>query len=231
MQILYEPVAVRHKTILLISPKATFRDKPLDLKSEKAGQESAESKYPDNPKSFRGSHEPDCEGRSLEGNTNLRRMYMQKKCRNQRNLFCGTLYLRCMALIVAMALFTAGCGKKGDESSSGASQSAGTVYDDGSSIGEGSTKFSLTVADKDGNETHMEIHTDKETVGDALLELGVISGDESEYGIFVKTVNGITADYDADGVYWAFYVNGEYATSGVDSTPVTADADYAFKVE
>ena len=47
MQILYEPVAVRHKTILLISPKATFRDKPLDLKSEKAGQESAESKYPD----------------------------------------------------------------------------------------------------------------------------------------------------------------------------------------
>lgn len=136
-----------------------------------------------------------------------------------------------MALIVATALLAAGCGKKGENPAPGSGQTSGTVYEDGSSLGEGSTKFNLTVTDKDGNETHLEIHTDKETVGDSLLELELISGDDSEYGLFVKTVNGITADYDADGVYWAFYVNGEYATSGVDSTPVTAGADYAFKVE
>lgn len=140
-----------------------------------------------------------------------------------------------MALIVAMALFTAGCSKKGEDASSdagqGTGQTAGTVYEDGSSLGEGSTKFSFTVTDKDGNETRLEIHTDKETVGDALLELGLIAGDDGDYGIYVKTVNGITADYDTDGVYWAFYVNGEYATSGVDSTPVTEGGDYAFKVE
>ena len=37
--------------------------------------------------------------------------------------------------------------------------------------------------------------------------------------------------YDADGVYWAFYVNGEYAVSGVDSTPIAEGESYSFKVE
>ena len=85
--------------------------------------------------------------------------------------------------------------------------------------------------DQEGSETHFTIHTDKETVGEALLELGLIEGEDSEYGLFVKTVNGITADYDTDGVYWAFYVNDEYAQSGVDATAVTAGESYAFKVE
>ena len=47
----------------------------------------------------------------------------------------------------------------------------------------------------------------------------------------MKTVNGITADYDTDGVYWAFYVNGEYASTGVDSTPITQGDAYSLKVE
>ena len=59
----------------------------------------------------------------------------------------------------------------------------------------------------------------------------MIAGDESEYGLYVKTVNGITADYDKDGVYWAFYVNGEYAQTGVDSTSITEGDSYSFKVE
>ena len=88
-------------------------------------------------------------------------------------------------------------------------------------MGEGNTQFSFTIIDKEGGETQLEIHTDKETVGDALAELGLISGEESEYGLYVQTVNGITVDYDKDGVYWAFYINGEYAPTGVDSTAIT----------
>ena len=102
---------------------------------------------------------------------------------------------------------------------------------DGNVLGEGSTKFTFTVVDKEGTETQFEIHTDQETVGGALLELSLIAGDESEYGLYVKTVNGITADYDKDGVYWAFYINGEYAQTGVDVTPVTEGDSYTFKVE
>ena len=59
----------------------------------------------------------------------------------------------------------------------------------------------------------------------------MIDGDESEYGLYVKTVNGITADYDTDGVYWAFYINDEYAPTGVDSTTITEGERYSFRIE
>ena len=38
-------------------------------------------------------------------------------------------------------------------------------------LGEGSTNFAFTVVDLEGNTTAFEIHTDKDTVGSALLEL------------------------------------------------------------
>ena len=159
---------------------------------------------------------------------------MKRKYSNKLSSF-----ILCMVLIVAMALFTTGCNGSTQSSGSSAdtSQEASVQTDDstqtdgGTQLGEGSTEFAFTVVDKEGNETAFTIHTDKETVGEALLELGLIEGDESEYGLYVKTVNGITADYDTDGVYWAFYVNGEYAQSGVDTTAITAGDSYAFKVE
>ena len=70
------------------------------------------------------------------------------------------------------------------------------------------------------------VKTDKETVGDALLEHNLIAGDQGEYGLYVKKVNGIVADYDTDQTYWAFYVNGEYAMTGVDATEIEEGATY-----
>ena len=139
-------------------------------------------------------------------------------------------WLLCMMLIVAMALTTVGCGT--DEQNGGQpAENASSADSNVTVLGEGKTQFGFTVVDKDGNATEFEIHTDKATVGEALLELNLIAGDEGEYGLYVKQVNGITADYDVDQTYWAFYVNDAYATSGVDTTAVEADARYAFKVE
>ena len=70
------------------------------------------------------------------------------------------------------------------------------------------------------------IKTDKDTVGAALLEHGLIAGEEGAYGLYVKQVNGITADYDVDQTYWSFYINGEYAMTGVDTTEITEGATY-----
>ena len=149
-----------------------------------------------------------------------------------------TSFILCMVLIVAMALSTTGCnGSTGKDTTSGAGTEVNSQTDNNVSeaevgvLGTGSTEFSLTVTDQEGSETQFEIHTDKETVGEALLELGLIGGEESEYGLYVKTVNGITVDYDKDGVYWAFYINDEYASSGVDSTKITEGESYSFKVE
>lgn len=148
---------------------------------------------------------------------------MQEKC-SKKVLPC----ILCMVLIVAMALFTTGCNGSAGKASPSA---GGQKVADGSVVGEGSKEFGLTVEDKDGAQTQLEIHTDKDTVGDALSELGLIIGKKSEYGLYVETVNGVTADYDKDGVYWAFYVNGEYAQAGVDSTEITEGDSYSFKME
>lgn len=173
---------------------------------------------------------------------------MQMKDRNN-----GFKKLLCMALIVAMALFSVGCqGKKEAGTSAAATEAVMTGAEETSAqaegsggstetpseasaektvLGEGSLTFDFTVVDPDGKETPFEIHTDKETVGEALLELDLIAGEDSEYGLYVKTVNGVTADYDKDGVYWAFYVNGEYAMSGVDSTTIAEGDLYSFRIE
>ncbi len=132
----------------------------------------------------------------------------------------------CIALTVAMALAAAGCAKQETEAPAEA-----VIQTDGETLGEGALAFPLTVTGADGAELHAEIRTDRETVGEALQELGVIDGEDSPTGLYVKVVNGIAADYDADGSYWAFYINGAYAQTGVDSTPIVEGESYAFKVE
>ena len=105
------------------------------------------------------------------------------------------------------------------------------VVADGDVIGEGKTAFTVEVAQLDGTSITFTVNTDKETVGEALLELGVVAGDTTEYGLYVTTVNGVTLDYNTDGAYWAFYINGEYASTGVDATNIEAGAAYALKAE
>ena len=165
---------------------------------------------------------------------------MTKKC-NKKIL---SLILSTM-LIVAMAFSMTACGGNDQEkpNTEGQSQVGGTEQDSqlgnaesdtqlsGNILGKGQTVFNFVVVDKDGTETKFEIHTDKPTVGEALLEIKLIEGEDGPYGLYVKTVNGITADYDVDQTYWAFYINGEMAMTGVDATNVEAGATYSFKVE
>ena len=47
----------------------------------------------------------------------------------------------------------------------------------------------------------------------------------------MKTVNGITLDYETDGMYWAFYVNDTMAPTGVDITEIKTGEVYSFKAE
>ena len=95
-------------------------------------------------------------------------------------------------------------------------------------LGEGETTIYVTVQDVDGTVTKFRVKTDAVTVGEALVAVELIAGEESEYGLMVTSVNGITADWEAEKAYWAFYINGEYAQTGVDATEITADAVYTF---
>lgn len=132
----------------------------------------------------------------------------------------------CIVLIAAAALFTTGCNNTQEAPQT---TTAVSSAQDATPIGEGATKFTFTVTDPDGNETAFLVSTDKTVVGEALQELNLIQGEEGPYGLYVKTVNGITVDYDTHGMYWAFYINGEMAPTGVDMTEIKPDEIYAFK--
>ena len=131
-------------------------------------------------------------------------------------------------LIAAMALSVTGCGDKENTSSPVETSKVEVTTKE---LGEGKTQFDFSVVNAEGKETKFIINTDKKTVGEALIELGLIKGDEGAYGLYVKTVNGETLDYDKDGKYWAFYVDGQYASKGVELTEIEAGISYSFKAE
>ena len=146
----------------------------------------------------------------------------------------GLNKLLALLLALVMVLALAACGNKAQDNG-GAGDDANVVTDstvaDGATVGKGATAFTVEVAQLDGTSITFTVNTDKATVGEALLELGIVAGDDTEYGLYVKTVNGVTLDYDTDGAYWAFYINGEYAMTGVDATNIEAGAIYALKAE
>ncbi len=151
-------------------------------------------------------------------------------------------FILCIVLIAVMALFTTGCSDNAetpqtpDENSSEISSQTAEIEaseeaESAVEIGEGNTKFTFTVTHNDGTQKTFAVSTDKTTVGEALVENGIIAGEDGQYGLYVKTVDGETLDYETDGRYWAFYVDGAYGATGVDMTDITAGATYEFRAE
>ena len=98
-------------------------------------------------------------------------------------------------------------------------------YSSQTELGDGERALVVEVT-ADEKTVTFTVKTDRATVGEALLDCELISGEVGQYGLYVKEVNGIVADYDVDGAYWAFYVNGEYAMTGVDTTEITEGVVY-----
>ena len=154
----------------------------------------------------------------------------------------------CIVLIAALALMATGCGSKEEPAPTQpapsepvaeatqpapsepvveATQPAEEQPVEENVLGEGATTFSLIVGDMEGNETSFQIRTDKTTVGEALMDVGLLKGEDGPYGLYIHEVNGIRAVYEEDGTYWAFYENGEYAMTGVDQTEINPDTVYS----
>ncbi len=68
------------------------------------------------------------------------------------------------------------------------------------------------------------ITTDAEYLRGALEQEKLIEGEESQYGVFVKTVDGVTVD-DSNQDWDSFTKDGQMLDTGVDSTPI-ADGDH-----
>lgn len=101
---------------------------------------------------------------------------------------------------------------------------ADAVYKEDTELGEGKTTVKIEVKAEDKSVT-ITVHTDKDNLGAALTENKLVEGDQSEYGLYIKVVNGIKADYDTDKAYWAISKDGEMTPTGADSTKI-ADGEH-----
>ena len=120
-----------------------------------------------------------------------------------------------VVVVLSFVLCLASCNEKID--AEGLWKNA--TYRSDKEFGKGEKTVEVEVKVEEQSVT-FTIHTDADTLGAALLEHELIEGEDSQFGIYVKTVNGILADYDVDKSYWGFYQNGEYLMSGVDTTAI-----------
>jgi hypothetical protein len=147
-------------------------------------------------------------------------LYILERSERMKNVFVKATSA---LLVVILSCFVfVSCGDKENPEN----KSSDVIY-----TGEGNTTFTFEVEDKDGKIDTFIIKTDKEFLSDALLGLNLIAGEDSQYGLYVKTVNGITYDYNTDGMYWALYADGEYSLVGVSSLKVEDGHTYKFKAE
>ena len=103
------------------------------------------------------------------------------------------------ALLLCMTLLLSACGSR--EVLPQVWEDA--TYTEDTTLGEGSKMVDVyvTAADKS---VKLTIKTDEENLGAALLALGIVDGDMGDFGLYVKVVNGMTADYDVDASWWGF---------------------------
>ena len=90
-------------------------------------------------------------------------------------------------------------------------------------IGKGAKTFTMTVTDAEQKNYELVIHTDKATVGEALSEYELADISDG----FLTAILGMEASWEKDKAYWAFYINGDFAMTGVNDTEIADGGNYA----
>lgn len=101
---------------------------------------------------------------------------------------------------------------------------ADAVYTEDKTFGEGAKSVDVEVKAADKSIT-FTLKTDKENLADALLEHKLVEGEDGPYGLYIKKVNGILADYDVNKAYWSLSKDGEMLMTGASDTKI-ADGEH-----
>lgn len=117
-------------------------------------------------------------------------------------------------LVLALALSLAACTKAPAETQGS----------------ETTLTFTFRMVNGD-TEEEKTVTTTKTNAGEALLEQELIDGEDGPYGLYVKSVLGVTLDYATDGAWWALYINGESALTGVDGVTLEEGMVVEFRAE
>ena len=126
-----------------------------------------------------------------------------------------------LILLLTLSLLLVSCGTTADLWST-------ATYTGDATVGEGEKSVTVTVEAQEKTVTLTVYYDDGELLSEPLLENHLIVGENGDYGLYVTSVNGITADYNKDGSYWMLYINGEIAPTGVSQTTIRDGETYEF---
>ena len=102
---------------------------------------------------------------------------------------------------------------------------ADAIYRSDKSFGNGAKTIEVEVKVDDKSVT-FTIKTDADNLGAALLEHSLVEGEQSTYGLYIKKVNGILADYGVNQHYWALSKSGTALMTGADGESISGGEHY-----
>lgn len=144
-----------------------------------------------------------------------------------------------MAFVCSFTLAFTACGSTDKETPSSANGSSAVgaaesgesslwdnaLYKEDAEIGEGAHSVLVEVQIGERSVT-LTVKSDRDNLADMLTESGLVEGDNGEYGLYIKKVNGVTADYDTDGAYWGLNKDGESLAVGASFVTVKDGEHY-----
>lgn len=90
---------------------------------------------------------------------------------------------------------------------------------------DGEKALVIEVVHGDGTINRFDIRTDAEYLAKALLENEIVEDNQTEYGLFILTADGETADA-SNQEWWCITKGGESLMTGADDTPVADGETY-----
>ncbi len=130
-----------------------------------------------------------------------------------------------LALLLLLTLLLVSCGKSNLE---GIWEEA--KYTEDMTFGEGAKTVQVEIK-ANGESITFTLKSDKTYLGDALDEHGLIEWENGAYGRYLIRVNGMLADFNKTGTYWAIYKDGKYANAGVDALAFVDGEHYELVAE
>lgn len=83
----------------------------------------------------------------------------------------------------------------------------------------------VQVVHGDGSTRDFTLQTGEEFLGKALVEGKVVEDNQAEYGLYILTVDGETAD-EAKQEWWCITKGGGEVSTGADTTPIAHGERY-----
>lgn len=89
----------------------------------------------------------------------------------------------------------------------------------------GAKALTITVVHGDGSEKVFDVHTDAEYLEGALLENEIVEDNQTDWGLYILTADGETADESAQQ-WWCITKGGEMLATGASETVISDGESY-----